>query len=213
MRSMLNTLLILATLSAAPLRAVPDLPEGAPLSEDPQTVEPARPSTPPPADPPPPPAARPTPPTDAAPPTQRKPADRDGQWVHTEQYGWVWMPYGEAYTYRPDDDSTPSMYVYYPDNGWCWVLAPWLWGLGPMPYFGVLGPAYYGWYGYGWGRWYGFHRAYWGWGWHGPAYWGGGRWHGVARYGGGPVREFRGGFHGGGFRGGAFRSGGFRGGW
>ncbi|HET6336641.1 MAG TPA: hypothetical protein VFG30_25635, partial [Polyangiales bacterium] len=27
----------------------------------------------------------------------------DGQWVYTSQYGWVWMPYSQSYTYVPDD--------------------------------------------------------------------------------------------------------------
>src|SRR5262245_9047257 len=35
----------------------------------------------------------------------------DGQWVYTEQYGWVWMPYAQAYTYVPADGD-PMMYVY-----------------------------------------------------------------------------------------------------
>jgi hypothetical protein len=28
-------------------------------------------------------------------------AQGDGQWVYTQQYGWVWMPYGSQYTYEP----------------------------------------------------------------------------------------------------------------
>ena len=24
-----------------------------------------------------------------------------GQWIYTQQYGWIWMPYGDAYAYVP----------------------------------------------------------------------------------------------------------------
>src|SRR5689334_7360187 len=51
------------------------------------------------------------------------------------------------------------MYVYYPAYGWRWVVAPWVWGIGPRPYFGFYGWARYGWYGHGFGRWYGFRGA------------------------------------------------------
>ena len=88
-----------------------------------------------------------------------------GQWVYTSQYGWVWMPYGAAYTSLPVADAYPDMYVYWPSVGWRWVVAPWVWGIGPRPYFGSYGSARYGWYGhgYGYGRWYGFSG-------HGPAW-------------------------------------------
>jgi hypothetical protein len=95
------------------------------------------------------------------------------------------MPYGDTYTHVPPDGGTPSMYVYYPEAGWCWVVAPWLWGWGPMPYFGLFGPRYYGWYGVGFGHWYGFAGPYAHWGWSGRAYWHGGRWNGVSRFYGG----------------------------
>ncbi len=45
-----------------------------------------------------------------------------------------------------------------------------------MPYFGVVGPWYYGWYGYGYGHWYGYAPAYGYWGWYG-GYWRGGGWY------------------------------------
>jgi hypothetical protein len=89
----------------------------------------------------------------AAPPSQT------GQWVYTNQSGWVWMPYGAQYvdegTYGGD---SPYQFVYGARIGWSWVAAPWLWGWGPYPYFGVFGPLHFGWYrglyraGYGWGR-------------------------------------------------------------
>ena len=92
------------------------------------------------------------------------------------------------------------MYVYYPEAGWCWVIAPWLWGWGPMPYFGVLGPRYFGWWGLGLGHWYGFVGSRDHWAWHARGYWSGGRWVGSGRV--GPA-------WGGSFRGGAGFSGGF----
>ncbi len=52
-----------------------------------------------------------------------------GEWVWTEQYGWVWMPYADAYTAVPPDGyGEPYMYVYGPTFGWSWLVAPW--GLG-----------------------------------------------------------------------------------
>lgn len=87
-----------------------------------------------------------------------------GQWVYTSQYGWVWMPYSHQYvdeaTYGAD---TPYQYVYSMGLGWSWVAAPWLWGWGVYPYFGVLGPSHFGWYrglyrsGYGWEHYRGGH--------------------------------------------------------
>jgi hypothetical protein len=63
------------------------------------------------------------------------------------------MPYGDAYSYvPPEGEGQPYEYVYYPSHGWTWVVAPWIWGFGPWPYFGVYGPAHFGWYGHGWRR-------------------------------------------------------------
>jgi hypothetical protein len=74
----------------------------------------------------------------------------DGEWVYTAQYGWVWMPYSPAYTYVPSESaSAPLMYVYAPVGGWKWVAAPWVWGLGPQPWFSV-GPVRFAWYGHPW---------------------------------------------------------------
>src|SRR5512140_1385165 len=45
-----------------------------------------------------------------------------GQWVYTDQYGWVWMPYGDAYTSVPADGyGEPYMYLYEPAYGWTWA--------------------------------------------------------------------------------------------
>jgi hypothetical protein len=101
------------------------------------------------------------------------PQSESGQWVYTGQYGWVWMPYDSADTYVPTNGAPPEMYVYYPSAGWVWIAAPWVWGLGPRPYF-VFGTTRYVWWGRGFGRWYGFAPKYSSWGPRG--YWVGGRW-------------------------------------
>jgi outer membrane lipoprotein SlyB len=114
------------------------------------------PTTPEPGNTPPPPrTAVPSPP---GPDSQTAPVGvPPGQWVFTRQYGWVWMPYGAAYTFTPDyETGDPYMYVYGPALGWTWVYAPWLWGWGPMPFIGVSGGVNFAWYGHGWGkRWHG----------------------------------------------------------
>jgi len=90
------------------------------------------------------------------PATAVAPPSASGQWVYTTQYGWIWMPYGTGYTYLPAS-AYPDMYVYTPAYGWRWVVAPWVWGLGPRPYFGVYGWNRFAWYGRGFGgRWYGY---------------------------------------------------------
>src|ERR1700694_2639861 len=76
---------------------------------------------------------------DAPPQTQAPDAQTasSGQWVYTQQYGWVWMPYGDAYSYvPPDGEGEPYEYVYYPSYGWTWGVGPWVWGYGPLPEFG-----------------------------------------------------------------------------
>ncbi len=76
-----------------------------------------------------------------------------GQWVQTQQYGWVWMPYADQYTYAPPDGAgEPLEYLYYPSVGWSWVSAPWVWGVGPMPSFGRAEPRRFAWYEHGWWR-------------------------------------------------------------
>jgi hypothetical protein len=86
-------------------------------------------------------------------PPAPEPSVPAGEWVNTEQYGWVWMPYGDDYTSVPADGyGAPYMYVYYPSYGWTWLAAPWVWGLGPWPVFGIYGPVHFGWWGHGWWR-------------------------------------------------------------
>jgi hypothetical protein len=55
------------------------------------------------------------------------------------------MPYGDQYTYEGTAyDASPYAYVYYPSYGWTWLAAPWIWGWGAYPYFGVHGPLGFG---------------------------------------------------------------------
>ncbi len=134
---MKRTLAVLAAglLAAWPIRAFAEssaeaTPEGAP----PGTI--------------PPPPQHPMPPPEsqrlAPPPAQLA---ENGQWVYTSQYGWVFMPYGDEYVYTPPvSTGQPYFYVYYPTFGWRWVVAPWVWGIGPHPYFGRLGAWRFPWY-------------------------------------------------------------------
>ncbi len=124
-----------------------------PDTAQPQTAPPDLMAPVPPEQPPAPPAASPQQPQVEV----QAPAEPQGQWVYTDQYGWVWMPYGDQYVYEGTvEDESPYAYVYEPSAGWVWLSAPWLWGWGPYPYF-VVGPTHFGWYrglmhaGYGWG--------------------------------------------------------------
>jgi len=84
------------------------------------------------------------------------PPPRQGEWIYTAQYGWIWAPYGQRYTYVVDSTDTASMYVYYPAYGWRWVAAPWVLGFGPVPRWGRFGPRRFVWYSRPW-----FHRRVW----------------------------------------------------
>jgi hypothetical protein len=75
-----------------------------------------------------------------------------GQWVFTQQYGWLWMPYDQSYTHVVDDAALAYQYAYYPSYGWRWLVAPWILGYGVAPYWGTLGPARFAWYGHPWFR-------------------------------------------------------------
>lgn len=188
MKSMKGILVLIATLTNLPAGTAQTEVGMVPLVSAVQDPQPAQPPTPAPRDPPPPPPrARPQPPSE---PEEASPQHESsaGQWVYTDQYGWVWMPYGDEFTNVPPGGSTPNMYVYYPEGGWCWVIAPWLWGWGSMPYFGLLGPRYFGWYGHGLGHWYGFADRYGHRGWSGRGYSSGGRWNGVGHIQAAPSR-------------------------
>ncbi len=65
-----------------------------------------------------------------------------GQWVYTNQYGWVWMPYGNSYTYvrRLAAMRQTCTSITRPSVG-AGSLRPRVWGWGPMPFFGVYGTA------------------------------------------------------------------------
>ena len=172
------TLVLLATLGSISINALAQAPAPAPRTRaETEEAQPTRPAERAPDQPPPPPPDRipaPPPTRPQAAPDQQLPS---GQWVYTEQYGWVWMPKDDKFTHVPDGGGTPSMYVYYPDAGWCWVVAPWIWGWGPRPYFGLLGPVGFGWWGVGFGHWYGFEGRWGRWGHGGWGVYHGGTWH------------------------------------
>ena len=67
------------------------------------------------------PAPPPPPPPDAVPAPQQS-----GQWLYTQEYGYVWMPYGDQYVTQ--GPAGPAAYVFGAGIGWRWVAAPWLYG-------------------------------------------------------------------------------------
>ena len=172
------------TLAQAPGDSnTPPPPEPPPMEAPPPPPAPAAEAPPPQPAPAPAPAM---PPPAAAPQAVGAPA---GQWVHTYQYGWLWIPYGQQYTYIAADAQVyPDQYVYYPAYGWRWVVAPWVYGYGPQPYWGVRGVRLFAWYAHPWFR----VGGYWGWGgyrgwghyrgWVGPRVWGARGWRGAPTY-------------------------------
>src|SRR6267142_6364006 len=73
----------------------------------------AQPDAQPTAQPPTPPEQLPPPPQQQAPIAAQPQAAATGQWVSTAQYGWIWIPYGQQYTYEPADEAAvPYEYVY-----------------------------------------------------------------------------------------------------
>jgi hypothetical protein len=131
-------------------------------------------------------------------------ANPEGKWVFTTDYGWLWAPYGEAFTYYPAE-GYPYTYVYEPSFGWTWLVAPWVYGAyWPWAHRPYTGPfrGRFGWYHGHWGwyhpwGWYHGYRAYYGEGWHAgvAAYrrrFGGARgWRGVGGYYRGGVYRYR----------------------
>jgi hypothetical protein len=79
------------------------------------------------------------------------PAAPAGQWVYTNQYGWIWIPYSASYTYVPSAQVAYT-YAYYPRHGWRWISTPWVLNVGPTPHWGRLGPSRFDWYGHRGGR-------------------------------------------------------------
>lgn len=171
-----------AVSQAAPEPSMPP-PTGAP------SVEGQVPPEAPPTEAPPPPSMQG--PAPAAPPevAPQPPAAPAGQWVYTSQYGWLWIPYDQQYTFVPGNPRRfPDQYVYYPVYGWRWVVAPWVYGYGPAPYWGAPGVRLFAWYAHPWFR----VGGYWGWGgyrgwgryrgWVGPRVWGARGWEGAPAY-------------------------------
>ncbi|MEK7703536.1 MAG: hypothetical protein AAB426_01145 [Myxococcota bacterium] len=62
------------------------------------------------------------------------------------------MPYTDSYFHVEPDGAVAYAYVYYPTFGWSWVLAPWVLGWGPRPYWGRYGVNHYGWHERPWFR-------------------------------------------------------------
>ena len=118
-------------------------------------------------EPPPPPQAQAAPPAYYAAPAPAATivAPASGQWVYTNQYGWVWMPYDASYTYVAGGNVAYT-YAYYPHFGWRWIGAPWVVGVGPTPRWGHLGPSRFAWYGHPGFRGYAVARG----GWQRPVY-------------------------------------------
>jgi hypothetical protein len=142
---------LLSLVLAAPALAITP-PTPPPPDEDVQPPSPPPTSQPPPPPPPPaPPTAQPIEPPQANTVPPPGPSDVKGEWVYTAQYGWVWMPYDRQYTHVDVNSGVAFVFVFYPRFGWRWVLAPWVFGLGPRPYF-VRGPAHFAWYAHPWFR-------------------------------------------------------------
>jgi hypothetical protein len=134
--------------------AAPALAQAGPPPPPPDDAQPAAP--PPQSQPPPPPAAAPPTSQPIEPPqatgnTSAVPSSVPGEWVYTTQYGWVWMPYDQQYTHVVETSGVAYTFVFYPGFGWRWVLSPWVFGLGPRPYF-AHGPGRFAWYARPWFR-------------------------------------------------------------
>ncbi|HUB05772.1 MAG TPA: hypothetical protein VMB50_02165 [Myxococcales bacterium] len=114
-----------------------DADEGQPLPPD-APPAPDQSPPPPPADVPPPPGPDPTasvapssgddsaeaPDTDSA---EAPPDGVPGDWVYTEDQGWIWAPQGDAYASppAPQPDAQPYVFVFIPLTGYRWIVAPW----------------------------------------------------------------------------------------
>ena len=78
------------------------------------------------------------------------PGSAAGQWTYTSQYGWVWLPYGQRYTYVDTAGELAFSYAYYPASGWMWLASPWVLGFGPRPYWGTYGYNHFAWHARPW---------------------------------------------------------------
>jgi hypothetical protein len=82
-----------------------------------------------------------------------------GQWVFTQEYGWLWMPHHQRYAQVIENparrfgySAVAYEYVYCPVLGWHWVVAPWVLRFGAVPYWGTSGPERFAWYAHPWFR-------------------------------------------------------------
>jgi len=147
---MTKTFVVLFSLAlAVPVLAQTEPPP--PPPDDAQPPVPPPETRPPPPPPPAPPTAQPIEPPQVTANTAPAPSNVPGEWVYTAQYGWVWMPYDQQYTHVIDTSGVAYMFVFYQPFGWRWVLAPWVFGLGPRPHF-VHGPGHFAWYAHPWFR-------------------------------------------------------------
>lgn len=71
----------------------------------------------------------PTTPVVAPPEARRTRVLPTGQWVLTDEYGWIWVPNGASST---SVEGVPYTYLYTPSFGWTWYVSPW--GIGPYHY-------------------------------------------------------------------------------
>ena len=152
-------------------------PDGAAMgAQDDASTEAPPPPTAAPNGTPPPPTNVPPPPNSDGQSYQQQPQQQapmqggapQGQYVYTQQYGWVYAPYEQNYTYVDPNASAAQMYIYRPSIGWGWYVAPWVLGVGARPYWGAWGPNRYSWYAHPW-----FHTGVYGGGrYYGPR-WGG----------------------------------------
>ncbi len=158
MRKVICAMAALALLGVGTARAEGNEPAATEEGATPAPSTPAPNEAPPqpPANPPPPPSGQaapqaqaPAPAPQIAPPPAPE-AQPGGQWSYTAQYGWVWMPYVQSYTYVTPGADLAWMYVYRPTFGWAWVEAPWVLGFGPRPYWGYWGPRRFYWYAHPW---------------------------------------------------------------
>ena len=123
-RSLLPAAVLIASVAA---RAETPAATSSPSAAPPTAAQaPLQPPAPAPKETPPPPATQAPPPPHAQPiepPAAENaprspapaPAPPAGQWVYTRQYGWLWMPYEQAYTYVVPDAALAYMFVYYPN--------------------------------------------------------------------------------------------------
>jgi hypothetical protein len=137
--SLVLTAAVTSARAADPGATASPSPQGAqPSSPAPTQPPPAPPRSPPPLS-----AQLPVPPSATAGVSAESVG---GQWAYTAQYGWLWMPLAASCSYVPPSGD-PYMFVYSVGIGWRWVVAPWAIGVGPIPYFGVIGPSRFAWYG------------------------------------------------------------------